>query len=924
MLVCHNGARWLPIALDAQRAASRRPDRWVVVDTGSTDDSLALVTEALAGASVITLELPPQTSYGAAVRAALDALPPEEDAEEWIWLLHDDCAPAPGCLQRLAEIVGEGEEGLVAVGPKLREWPSLQRLLEVGVTITGTGRRLTGLESGEYDQGQYDEYSAVLAVNTAGMLVSRAVLADFGITDELPLFGNDIDFGWRLASAGHTIRIVPTAVVFHAEAAHRRQRDGVLAQHPHRDERIAAMFTVLTNGSARWHPLRLLRLFVGGVLRALGYLLVRAPGEARAEISALAHVYGRVPRMRAARKARRAAATVPDAAVLSLLAPFWMPWRQGLDFVIDVGRAVYEMGRESAARHRTDDGADASWIRRTVRRPATWAVLAAILVAFFAGRGMLTGAPLRGGGLLPAPEGVGHWWHLWADSWHWIGEGTDTPAAPYALPLAVGGSLTLANPGLLIWLMFMMTVPLTIVGALRLGRHLGLNRPVRVWAAASYALLPVLSGAVSGGRLGAVAVAILLPWVLTAAWRLDARSDERRRRALWRTALGIGALGCFLPILFLAGAALAVAVRWLPTRLTRSERWWLALGPLVFLIPWLPVLVRVPQMLLFEAGVTRAGQPRPDVLRLLALGDGGVGAAPWWITIVIPVLAVLALVRPDSRRRVTTLWVAAACLAILAALLRRTVVVVPGDDAHLTPPVDALLIAIGGALVLAIAFAANGAGEQLLERLQGRAAGWLRPSIAVACLVALVVPIGGATWWLVNGTQGPLHRAQSHRLPAYLTDLAAASPKASTLVLSAGANSADPTIHYSVFRGDELRIGDNSVLAASTPDPAFRTAIGRLLGPGSQGVAELLAARGISYVYMRPPVASGIAGAIDAAPGLTSASAPNPRTRAWTITAPSSLTAVTARGHWWQPVLLAIEILGLVAIIVLVVPGRRH
>ena len=208
LLVTHNGARWLPTALGAQQAASQRPDRWVVVDTGSADNSVDLVTEALAEDEVQVLRLPTTTTYGQAVRAGLAALD-EAEGQEWIWLLHDDCAPAPHCFERLAEIVTEGEEGLAAVGPKLREWPSLQRLLEVGVTITGTGRRLTGLESGEYDQGQHDEYTAVLAINTAGMLVRRDILTEFGFADELPLYGNDIDFGWRLASTGNLIRIVP-------------------------------------------------------------------------------------------------------------------------------------------------------------------------------------------------------------------------------------------------------------------------------------------------------------------------------------------------------------------------------------------------------------------------------------------------------------------------------------------------------------------------------------------------------------------------------------------------------------------------------------------------------------------------------------------------------------------------------------------
>ena len=91
---------------------------------------------------------------------------------EWVWLLHDDANPPPDALAALLAAAAADPDADV-LGPKLREWPSLQRLLELGVTISGTGRRETGLERGEYDQGQHDDVRHVLAVNTAGMLVRR-------------------------------------------------------------------------------------------------------------------------------------------------------------------------------------------------------------------------------------------------------------------------------------------------------------------------------------------------------------------------------------------------------------------------------------------------------------------------------------------------------------------------------------------------------------------------------------------------------------------------------------------------------------------------------------------------------------------------------------------------------------------------------
>ena len=119
---------------------------------------------------------PGSTSFPAAVAARPRAAARSQGStSEWVWILHDDANPDPGALAALLAAAAADPEADV-LGPKLREWPSLQRLLELGVTISGTGRRETGLERGEYDQGQHDEVREVLAVNTAGMLVRRSVL----------------------------------------------------------------------------------------------------------------------------------------------------------------------------------------------------------------------------------------------------------------------------------------------------------------------------------------------------------------------------------------------------------------------------------------------------------------------------------------------------------------------------------------------------------------------------------------------------------------------------------------------------------------------------------------------------------------------------------------------------------------------------
>ena len=50
VLVVHDGAAWLRECLDALALQTRRPDRLVIVDTGSTDDSLKIVAGTVGSA----------------------------------------------------------------------------------------------------------------------------------------------------------------------------------------------------------------------------------------------------------------------------------------------------------------------------------------------------------------------------------------------------------------------------------------------------------------------------------------------------------------------------------------------------------------------------------------------------------------------------------------------------------------------------------------------------------------------------------------------------------------------------------------------------------------------------------------------------------------------------------------------------------
>ena len=365
VLVAHNGARWLPQSAAGLLAQTRPPQEFVAVDTGSTDDSADLLGQLLGADRVVAAPL--GTGFGAAVdlglaatdQASAEAHPPPDDDRsdsdqpvQWLWLLHDDAEPEPHALEHLLRHVDSSPTVAVA-GPKLRGWSNRRTLLEVGVTIARSGRRETGLERREQDQGQHDGIHDVLAVSTAGMLVRRDVWDALGGLDPvLSLYRDDVDFGWRVNSAGHRVVCVTDAVVHHAEAAsHGRRTLGAFSERYLRVDRQHANYVLLANLPLLLVPLAGLRLIVGTLLRALGLLVGKLPANAMGELLALGSVLARPDRLARARWRRRRTRVVPYRDVRRLLASPSSSLRRGME-PVTAGVGVGAAASFAAGRHR--------------------------------------------------------------------------------------------------------------------------------------------------------------------------------------------------------------------------------------------------------------------------------------------------------------------------------------------------------------------------------------------------------------------------------------------------------------------------------------------------------------------------------------------------------------------------------------------
>lgn len=896
VVVVHHGERWLSKTLASFAQLEYGPTAWRVVDVGSTGRGAAMVRESFGADRV--LYAGSGTGFGDAVRRGIEALPDTD----WIWLLHDDAVVAPDALLGLLDEATTSDD-IAAVGPKIREWPSLRRLLEVGVTITPVGSRETLLESGEPDAGQHDWPEDVLAVSSAGMLVRRSAWEQLGGFDPaLPLFFDDIDFGWRAALAGLRIRTAPGGVIFHAEASRRGARRRGAGDAPRHEKRRAALYTVLTNTRGRRLAWIWVRLVLGSLVRVIGLAMIKDTRRAGDEWAALRHILSSRRQIREARVRKGAQASRGHGDIAHLLAPWWLPYRHALD---SVGHLVTTLVRpesvETAGRRSTvgvenpDDG-DLLETRVPLWRRRPWFGLVVVMAALslLGHRSLLADSgPLAGGALPPAPDNAGQWWSLILGATPDVGLGSISLAPTYVGLLAVVASPLWGVPDLLVWVLMVFCVPLAAMTAHRLGRLLTDQRaPRMVWAVA-YGLFVAASGAVAEGRLGTVVALILLPVIVNAALHWSVNPGWR---AALVTAMWVSAAAAFAPVLFWMTVPF-VLIAAVTAVVPRRDLAVFSIFVVLLLGPTLWQRVLSPVRWWWEAGYPIDGSA--DLWHVVA-GRGGTLGAPWWIAVPILAVGLASLAPARTRDAVLRCWIVAV-IGLAFALAGSVTTYQTGSGASGI---------VAWVAVPAVIWVAALATAVLIVTVEPRALGATLARAVVA--LTMVTVVGTAVWWIADGADGPLGRDTASVVPAFLD-----TRPGDTLVLT---GQIDSGVRTRVVRGAGPFLGQEAL----RPDPAaaerLQEAVEGLLTRSSPDDVQTLSDLGISAVYA-PSVDPAIGERIDAAPRLERSGSDSPGSRAWLV--PSSGPPLNPSRAWPERALAAAPWLVWAIALVALVPVRR-
>lgn len=819
--------------LAALREQTRAVDALTIVLCGA-DDRLRTLAEESGAEAVIAA--PARTGFAAALRLASRRI--DGDA---VWLLAQDVAPETPALERLVAALETAPSVAVAV-PKLVEWDDRSRIVSLGRSLTRLGAAV-GLADGEHDQGQHDAADDVLGGDVRGLLVHTAAWRELeGVDEALGGADEGLDLGVRVRLAGGRVVLAPGARI---AVAH----DGVAgppAPHSTRARaraahaaRVAQLHRRLVYAAPPLVPLHWLSLLPLALWRSVLHLVGKRPAR---------------------------------------IGPEWSAAFTALVSLVSVGRA-----RSRIARHRRASWAQLAPLRVNTRvmrqrliedEPAgtgprrtdlgffsgggAWAVLAALVVSVAAMPAALSWPSIGGGALAPLAPTVARLWDEATGVQRPLGWDTIGPADPFSAVVAVLGTLSPAEPSRALVVLWLLALPLAVLGGWFAATRLTERPTLRIVGAVLWALAPAFLVALGDGRPAAVIVHLVLPWLaFTAAAAHRSWGNAGTASILLAVVLACSpVLAAPVVVIWICAVVLAMALR----GRRAGFRWlWILVPSLALSAPLVitRLLARDPWSLLADPGVPWTGPRVADGVLgrvLLATGfpaDAGwsafTGAAGplWWLLLFTAPVVVLALAAgASSRRFVGIVLLAIAGLGVVTAVVTTGVSV----SIDTTTPIS---LWPGTAVSLAWVGFAGGALLSLDSVVPLRAVRTVAASIAVAGLVVAAVPtlLGQARDIAIVG------RGEATTLPAFVAAEGAGRPGLGTIILTPTSGG----VAVDVVWGGSATLGGQSTLVTARTrltegDEAAAQIAADLVTDTANDVVGELREHGVAFILVAPEV----------------------------------------------------------------------
>ncbi len=210
VILTHNGWANTEACLESLAQLTYENYEIVVVDSGSTDRTVARVREQFPRVAVIDLgaNLGYAEGNNVGMRWAL-----AHDAD-YVLVLNNDVALAADCLTQLVQ-AAEAEPRAALVGPLVYHFNEPRVIQSAGGTRTAAWH-LYHRGQNEEDAGQYASLEPVDWLTGCAILAKREFLETVGFLDpEYFLYQEDVDWCLRAREAGYKVLWVPQAHLWH-------------------------------------------------------------------------------------------------------------------------------------------------------------------------------------------------------------------------------------------------------------------------------------------------------------------------------------------------------------------------------------------------------------------------------------------------------------------------------------------------------------------------------------------------------------------------------------------------------------------------------------------------------------------------------------------------------------------------------------
>jgi hypothetical protein len=726
------------------------------------------------------------------------------------------------------------------------------------------------------------------------MLIKRSLFEELGGFDpSLELFRDDIDLGWRAHIAGHSVICVGEAIIYHAEASSSERRsidvkDAILHRPLLLDRRNAA-FVLLANSSWWILPWVAIQLLVTSLGRSFIYLLAKLPGYAADEIAAIGLLIFKPADLIKSRRYRKKNRVLTPRVIKPFIPPRGAQVRAIIERVSSSILNAFKPGKVDQPIKRVksyseigviDESFDEidsfttqrfSKIKALIKQPLLFGILITFTISLFYSRNRF--GSLSGGALAVAPDSAVQLIASYVDSWHLVGLGSSNQAPVWQPIIGILSLITAGNPQIFLALLMFLTPLILFILAYKTARSYSLTNYSSVFVAFLYAFSPVVLTSINQGRLGTIAVAILLPVLLQLLIKNKLVADLTWRRT-YLISLVAGLASAFSELFLLGWIAIHFifilnyylsSTNWrthkrkeILDNLNNNEikkRFTLLITPFLMNLPISLSLITHPITSLREPGLSLASG---DQLSVLMFNPGGLTSPPLIIFAPFLIYLLVSLASIDQRKP--------AVIALLTLLFAITLssYYIEGNSSEAQRVWSGPLIIFAQLLLLLSVFSV---GERLIPQLRRSNFGFRHIASVLTTFITIYSIIAVTSWATTIGANSLLKTDQEQVVPAFISDLANTDEKPKTLVIRKN----EEQLQYFITRGGDLQLG-NADIAIKTPEQVHKVIVELVNGVGSTS-SQVLGFYGIQYIFMKDPADAGLLRTIDGIGGFTRSSA---------------------------------------------------